>query len=277
MEVIRLVTIHPLLAHFAIGGLPFVLLGYGLGLRRRNPAWIFVGDVGLFVTAIAVVITAVFGLVSNAAVPWPGGNDTWRWLHLGFGAASMLTFVALALSRWSARRKGRDPAEKLLAGVVTATVLVGITGWIGGEVLVFHSGMAVKGSASGAFSPHLSWLGPGDPPRDLDDAMGAVRGHWADIQTRVGAMVVQRPTDEGFEVVAGSAERLSTVAAWLSDNAGDGPKRATLVSMAMALDGAAKEISGAARAKSLPRVARALGDATATCAECHAELRTEKD
>src|SRR5260370_10186386 len=79
---VRLATIHPLLAHLTIGGTVIFVLAYLIGAQRRSTSWTFAGDAVLFVTSIFTVGTLVFGLVSNTIVPWPGGIEIWRDVHL---------------------------------------------------------------------------------------------------------------------------------------------------------------------------------------------------
>ena len=71
LHVVRLATVHPLLAHFTIGGLPLILIAYALSVWRRSPAWTLVGDAALVVTAALTLGTGAFGLVSNAVVLVP--------------------------------------------------------------------------------------------------------------------------------------------------------------------------------------------------------------
>ena len=105
LEFARLVTVHPALVHFTIGALPIVIVAYAMAAVRRSPAWTFVGDVALTSTAALTLFTFAFGLVSNAMVRWPGGLDTWRWLHLAFGALSTLLLAGLAGFRLFQRRR----------------------------------------------------------------------------------------------------------------------------------------------------------------------------
>src|SRR5207302_5671801 len=86
-HLVRIETIHPALAHFTVGGLPLIVVAYAIAVWRRSPAWTLVGDAGLVVTAALTLGTAAFGLVSNAVVPWPGGLEEWRQIHLIGGVA----------------------------------------------------------------------------------------------------------------------------------------------------------------------------------------------
>jgi hypothetical protein len=102
--------------------------------------------------------TAASGLVANALVPWPAGLATWRWLHLGMAVASAVVFLGLAAVRLRRSVAAPPPARTLGAALALAAML-GVTGWIGGEVLVFHAGMAVTAAAHGALAPTVSRAG----------------------------------------------------------------------------------------------------------------------
>ncbi len=271
----RLETIHPALAHLALGGLLLVVLGYAVARWRRSSQWTFVGDVALYVTASSTLAATAFGLVSNVVVSWPGGLERWRDLHLKLGVAASCLFVALSVWRWSARRRAANAntSGPFLAVVALAVAAVAATGAIGGEVLVYHAGMAVRAAGGGAFAPPLPRLGPDDPPRDFLSAMRGVRSQWGEIETRVGTMVVVKPRDDDFTQIAARVAKIHDLAGWMGDHAPAGAKHDQIVMMAQTLDGAAQDIGDAAAKKSAADVARALGEATAVCLECHKGAR----
>jgi hypothetical protein len=284
LPLVRWVTIHPLLAHFTIGGLPLILLGYGLGWRRRSAAWTRLGDVALVLTAALTLGTGLFGLVSNALVPWPGGIERWRWLHLGFGVATTLTLALLAawrLRAWRRRAAGgghEAPAGGgLLAAALLAAALAGVTGWIGGEVLVFHAGMAVRAAGDGALAPPVG--AATEAPRGFLPAMREARAAWGSIQGRLAAMLVQRPRAEEWEGIAGDAQRLRRAAEVMAEAGSKdaNQKRADmLATMSQTLRGDAIDLEQAARKRNLQELAHAVGETSGHCADCHEELRWKK-
>src|SRR5262245_6584326 len=105
LHVVRWATIHPALAHFTIGGLPLIVIGYAVAVWRRSPAWTLVGDAALVVTAALTLATGAFGLVANAQ-PWPGGIESWRWIHLGAGVATTVLLALFAAARLVFRGEG---------------------------------------------------------------------------------------------------------------------------------------------------------------------------
>src|SRR5688500_9958735 len=102
---LRLATVHPALAHFTLGGLPLIVVAYAIATFRRSRAWTLVGDAGLVVTAALTLGTLAFGLVSDAVVPWPGGLERWRGVHLATGVATTVVLVLLAAVRLASPRR----------------------------------------------------------------------------------------------------------------------------------------------------------------------------
>jgi hypothetical protein len=272
-HVVRWATIHPALAHFTIGGLPLIVIGYAVAVWRRSPAWTLVGDAALVVTAALTLGTGAFGLVANAQ-PWPGGIETWRWLHLGAGVATTVLLALFAVARLILRGEGAAGPRTLAAAFVVASVAL-FTGWVGGEVLVFHAGMAVRAAGEGALAPPV--LDSDERPHDFLTAMRQARASWGAIQTRLAWMLVQHPSDEDFARIEKDARRLEALAKVMGDEGVKDAKRGdVLASMAQTLGGNADDIAEAAKKRSLQDIAKAVGDTSGTCADCHESVRWKK-
>jgi uncharacterized membrane protein len=273
IELLRLVTIHPALVHFALGGLPIILVSYLLARWRRSERWSFVGDVATVVTAAAAAASLASGLLSNALVPWPGGLETWRAIHLAGGVASAVALVTLAVGRLWARRRHPVSGNAAAAGALVAAMVAGFTGWVGGDVLVFHSGMAVKAAALGASAPPTSTRRR--PPRDLLEAMRQIRGSWAVTNVLVTAMIVEEPSDRDFDVIADQSRHIEELAAWVARTAPSGARDrgkqgdSHLAQMAKELGARALVVESSGRQRDLAATARAVGAMEAVCAGCH--------
>jgi uncharacterized membrane protein len=271
-HVVRLATIHPALTHFTIGGLPLIVIAYAIAVWRRSPAWTLVGDAALVVTAALTVGTGVFGLVSNAVVPWPGGIESWRWIHLGFGIATTTLLAALAALRLVFRRPDTPASPALLGCVVVVAAVALFTGWVGGEVLVYHSGMAVRAAGDGALAPPV--FDSTKRPKDFLAAMRQVRAAWGAINTRLAWMLVQHPRDEDFARIEHDARRVEELTKVMADEgAKDGKAADVLASMSQTLGGDADDIAEAAKKKSLQDIAHAVGEMSGHCADCHEQVR----
>lgn len=299
----RLVSVHPILVHVTLGVLPVVVLAYAVAAARRSAAWSFAGDVALWVGASVTLATAAFGLVSNAVLDWPGGLGTWRWWHLGLAAGTSALLLGLAAARAIAFRRGGIAGARALAASAAIALLYVATGWIGGEILVYRSGMAVEAAARGALAPPLGV--PEGAPEDLHEAMERLRGAWSVATFGAAGMVVDRPDPAAFDRIASSAADLQDLARWLHREgaeaiarerhgeeaeagrphaapaeggerrtAGDaGDLAAHAREEARALHDHATALEQAARERDLPGVSEALGRLTRTCAHCHEDVR----
>jgi uncharacterized membrane protein len=275
---IRATTVHPALVHVTLGVVPVIVIAYAVALARKSERWSFAGDVALWIGAAFTVATLASGLVSNALVPWPAGLATWRWLHLGAAVASTAVFLALAAARWRRARRRELAGGGTLAAAVAVAVLLAVTGWIGGEVLVFHSGIAVRAAAQGALAPTIARART--PPRDLRAGMAALRGAWAEATTAYYEMLVQRPTAAGYARIASAARDLTRLAEWLQTEAprhaaarGDPDAVAVSEHMARTLRDSSAGLDKAATARRWEAVTKSLGAVTAACAGCHEGAR----
>ncbi len=310
MELLRWVTIHPILVHFTIGALPIMVLAYALARIYRSEQWTFVGDVTLGVTALAALATAGFGLVSFALVDWPGGLEFWKWLHLALGIAVTVLLVVLAVYRLRVRRRWPTSGSFTLGAVVAVALLAGGAGWVGGEVLVYRGGIAVEAAGGGVLAQPVFVVEAGAPD-DLHDAMARLRARWAAIQTTIAEMVIESPSAAQFEQIAREARAMHGTAAWMEDFAGPLPSPAVaagahdsgappaprysehgdpssesgghesfaqkVAKMSPDLTRKIDHVVSSADAHDLVGTVRAAGELTAKCAKCHGELRWNSD
>ena len=274
LSFLRLSTIHPIFVHFTIGALPVLVLAYAIAAVKRDEKWTFVGDVTACVTALLTIVTFVFGLVSNWTLDWPGGLGAYRWGHLALGAFSTVLLCAFAAIRLARRRHVNRPAGVETVGTVAflAIVILG-TGWVGGEVLVYRSGMAVAAAGDGALAPPTSAKEP--HPKDVDGAMHDARSSWAEARSTLASMIAGEPKNEGFDRIGTDAARLEDVADWMQT---EGTKRMhhdpqSFEELSRKLTSQASDLRRAAEAHDIQRTSDALGAVDATCVECHQKHR----
>jgi uncharacterized membrane protein len=290
MSVLRLVTVHPALVHSTLGLIPLFLLMYWLAAARSSERWTLVGDITLVFCAAVTFLTFAFGLISNFALNWPGGLHRWRWLHLLGGALTLVTLLALAVARLRARRRGRVTTGLGVAGFsAVIAVVAAYTGWIGGEILVYHAGMAVEAAADGSLAPPVS-KGVEGNPNGLMDGMHAIRASWAEMETSLAYVLVHHPADANWNRMSVASRRLEGLAAWLATPAvvqsidphspevarravGSDEQKAKFVQFSSDLEHAANSVRLALDRRDLEAASREVGATQSACVGCHAALR----
>jgi hypothetical protein len=181
--------------------------------------------------------------------------------------------LAIAAWRFSMRRAHPIAPALVFVAALVAAGAAGFTGAIGGEVLVFHSGMAVRAAGDGALSPPVTDA----EPKDFLGAMREVRAAWGGVMSEMSWMLVQHPSDEAFARIERDAERMKKFAAMMADQVkGAGQTHDMLVSMSQTLAGDADDLIEAAKKKSLQDLTTAVGDASGHCADCHDQTRWKR-
>lgn len=259
---VRLYTLHPLLAHFTVGGTAIFVLAYLIGLRTRSTAWTFAGDAVLWITTLFTLATLGFGFVSNT-MPWPGGLELWKAIHMWLATGATAALALLSLVRLRARQKSDGIGVIVGLFMLVSAGAVAITGWIGGEVLVFHSGMAVRAAGLGSLAPPVT---DRQTARNFLDAMREARAAWGGVNAELSWMLVQRPDDERWLKIASDGERMKLFAQLMA-------KTPEMADRSVELADDADKIVEAARKKRLTDLSLAVGQAGATCARCHEEER----
>jgi uncharacterized membrane protein len=284
-DLIRLSTLHPALVHLPLGVIPLVLVAYAIAASQHSGRWMFAGDVALGFASISALLAAALGYIAYFSVQWPGGLAPWPLAHLIGGTTTTLGLWIMAALRWrSVQRDIRSTAGpqspkphrlRWAIGALGLTVLVLATGYIGGEVLVFHAGIGVKAASLGALAPPLS--AAVDAPQSLHDSMHRVRAHWARSVGSIARSVVHEPSATEFEAIAEDARRIERLARWLVDWGHQGTHGHAdpdvMREHAGTLQRAAQQLEAAATQRDLADTIDALGAMTRGCAECHLDQR----
>lgn len=298
-DALRLLTVHPALVHLPIGILVLAAVLYVLAAARRSERWTFAADASLAFGAASALIAGAFGLASYFALEWPGGLGPWPVIHLGFGVATAVLSTGLAAWRlWRRRKVQLVSWGSALAASALALVTI-FTGYVGGEILVFHGGVAVEGAAHGALAPSMSW--PDGEPKNMHDAMYRLRGAWARAVTNASRALVERPTPQRFEEVREAAGHMSQVAQWLASRDGgeNGPSgpgvggggaggghgehaahgehahggKGGVAQMGKKLLHHTQALQQAASSNDIAAVMQEVGQVSQTCANCHQQFR----
>lgn len=300
-EFARLTTLHPALVHLPLGAIPLATLAYIMASLKRSERWLFVGDVALSFTGIAITLAAAFGFVAYFRLDWPGGLGPWPLVHLVLGTVTTVSVWLLLATRWRTQRwlkqhaTAGQPLKQPFTRAATAwswafasigiSLLAAFTGYIGGEILVFHGGMAVKASGNGTLAPPLA--ATEKAPKTLHDAMQRLRELWASSVATTSQATAERPKNADFARVAEDARRIQRLSRWIEDWAHTPDTRSTakpskpepdleMERLAKALQTEAGHLEQAATQHNLPDTLDALGATSRACAECHDKKRWQR-
>lgn len=133
--------LHPALVHFPIAGWSLATIADIASLWLGEPAWRFAAmslSVGCL-AALAAMAAGLWELVKlrdgNPALPVANR-------HMLFALAAFCAYATSLLLRWS-HGELHAPGMPALAASIIGFVLLGITGWLGGQ-LVYGHGVGVS-------------------------------------------------------------------------------------------------------------------------------------
>lgn len=286
-DIVRINTLHPALVHLPLGIIPLCLLAYFVAASMgaaRGGRWVFVGDVALASAVVVTTLSAAAGYLAYFRLQWPGALDPWPLVHLVLGTSTTVGIWLIAGFRYRALKRSSSEARvssaraqrwSLPLSMTGITVAALATGYIGGEVLVFHGGMAVKAGAQGMLAPPLRV--DHRSPDSLHDAMHKMRGLWASSVAVSTRALTETPAAEHFRQIADDAEGLQKLTRWVIDWAHqpkpDAQHHADLDRLAQEMEDQALKLEQAATQADLPATLDALGKVSAACASCHVQAR----
>lgn len=163
---------HPIVVHFTVALLSFAALLYVIAFFRKTPTsaglaadWVFVFGVA------ALIITAGFGFMAYYTVAHDGPSHAAMTDHRNWALATAVVFLALGLWRLLAKKAG----ALFVAGMVAATLVLGVTGFKGGH-LVFSYGLGVQSlpEAEGPGHHHDHGGGEGHAQEGAEHADGGI-------------------------------------------------------------------------------------------------------
>ena len=128
--------LHPALVHFPIAGWSLATAADVASLWLGEPAWRF--------AAVSMAIGCVVALATMAAGLWEfaklrDGNPALPVAnrHMLFALAAFCAYATSLLLRWS-QGELHAPGMPALAASIVGFGLLGITGWLGGQLVYTH-------------------------------------------------------------------------------------------------------------------------------------------
>jgi uncharacterized membrane protein len=130
--------IHPMLVPLPIGAFFLALVGDLVHLSGRDAFWYHLSFVAIGIGVVTALLAAVFGLIDLVGVPMDRITRRIGITH----AVLNVTVVVLYTVSWWIRRDDRalgTPSFTPAFGIaVLAFLLLGVSGWLGGELSFRH-------------------------------------------------------------------------------------------------------------------------------------------
>ncbi|MFT3897885.1 MAG: DUF2231 domain-containing protein [Thermomonas sp.] len=138
--------LHPALVHFPIAGWSLATFADVASLRLGEPAWRFAAAL-MAVGCAAALATMAAGLweftkLRDGNPALPVANR-----HMLFALAAFCSYATSLLLRWS-NGGLHAPAMPALAASILGFILLGITGWLGGQLVYAHGVGVARGGGS---------------------------------------------------------------------------------------------------------------------------------
>ncbi len=152
--------IHPMLVPLPIGAFFLALLADLFHLPARDPFWYRFAFVAIGIGIITALLSAVFGAVEYFGVRMSAAGGRIATWH----AVLNVTVVVLYAASWFLRRHdaalGTDRFPLVFGLAVVGFVLLGVSGWLGGN-LAYHHKVGVVEKAD----PEATEIGMREPAR----------------------------------------------------------------------------------------------------------------
>lgn len=149
--------VHSMLVPIPIGAWIFALVADLVASQNGDPTWQSAAFYAIGVGVAGALLAAVFGLVDLLSLP-PGPTRRTGIFHMTINLVAVVVFSLSLAMRWNEPDHAGSPILTVLG-----VLLIGVAGWLGGE-MVYRGGVGV---ASGAevtpSSPGRSDRVPGRP------------------------------------------------------------------------------------------------------------------
>ena len=128
--------LHPALVHFPIAGWSLATAADVASLWLGEPAWRFAA-VSMAIGCIVALATMAAGLWEFAKLPERSPALPVANRHMLFALAAFCAYSTSLLLRWSDGAV-HAPGVAALAASIAGFVLLGVTGWLGGQLVYAH-------------------------------------------------------------------------------------------------------------------------------------------
>ncbi|MBN2561831.1 MAG: DUF2231 domain-containing protein [Phycisphaerae bacterium] len=131
-----LARVHPVLVHFPVAGIPLALLGLVVAILSRKPAFAAADMPPLLLAALASIAAVITGNIAHDTLRFSSSlHDYVQW-HQYAGTTVMILVLLLSVLRvWRWNRLTGRWLWGYGSGLLLASVMVGLTGYLGGSLV----------------------------------------------------------------------------------------------------------------------------------------------
>lgn len=128
--------LHPVIVHFPVAGIPLALLGFLIGTLTGRDTFARSDVVPLTLAAAAAVAAVITGNIARASMQFTSTMHGIVERHEFAGTTLMILILGLtALRLWRWQRLAGAWRWIYCAGLLAASLLVGVTGYLGGSLV----------------------------------------------------------------------------------------------------------------------------------------------
>lgn len=131
-----LARVHPVLVHFPVAGIPLALLGLVVAIVSRKPAFAAADVPPLLLAALAAVAAVITGNIAHDTMRFSSSLHEYVQWHQYAGTTVMILVLVLSVMRvWRWNRLTGRWLWVYGSGLLLASLLVGLTGYLGGSLV----------------------------------------------------------------------------------------------------------------------------------------------
>jgi uncharacterized membrane protein len=127
--------IHPALVAIPVGALAVAVIADLVGLARPDSGWGPTAANALLIGIVTALLAAVFGFVDWFAMPMSPAGKRLATIHM---VCNLVAVALFALSWWLRHDTVDATPTSAVAANVVAFLILGVSGWIGGDMVYKH-------------------------------------------------------------------------------------------------------------------------------------------
>ncbi|MDP0589050.1 MAG: DUF2231 domain-containing protein [Candidatus Endonucleobacter bathymodioli] len=135
---------HPILVHFTIALFTISSLLYLVGMRLKNPNLLIVARWNLWIGALVTIMTIFTGFNAYNSITHDGPLHAAMTNHQKWALVTASLFSMISIWAFIKHRGATKVSPIFVIIILSASVLLAITGYKGGEVVYLHGGGVMR-------------------------------------------------------------------------------------------------------------------------------------